>query len=76
MQGHCLGFPVRLCRSGTDGLSPRWSDESPRWQRMGCDECLVGPPGVYGGAYGPIVRPVVSAATASRKLTGGVRCAH
>jgi len=31
---------------------------------------------VYGGAFGPIVRPVASAATAARKLAGGVRCAH
>lgn len=37
---------------------------------------LVAPLDVYGGAYGPIVRPVASAATATRKVAGGVRCAH
>ena len=43
---------------------------------MAGDECVVVLLDVYGGAFGPIVRPVASAATAARKLAGGVRCAH
>lgn len=54
----------------------RWSEKVPQWFQM-CGDCrVVGPLDVYGGASGPIVRPVASAATAARKVAGGVRCAH
>ena len=76
LRGSFVAPAPKWSSPGTADLSPRCSDESSRWHQMGGDRCVVAPPDVYGGAFGPIVRPVASAATASRKLAGGVRCAH